>query len=364
MADAKVEFRIHDLNAYLEQKDEQSYQQHCADIANDLHQFGILIVKDPRVSMEDNDRFIDMMEQYFEQPLEQKLKDVRKEVYYQVGATPDHVEQARDHCSKVEKLPETDRPVTICPPGLDPKWRYFWRIGDRPEHTNFAQLNADPVVPQNFPQWPDVMNAWGTKILSTVKTVSEMAALGFKLPKDTFASLLNFGPHLLAPTGSDLKQWGNINTVFASFHYDLNFMTIHGRSRFPGLFVWTREGKRVLVRVPQNCLLLQAGKQFEWLTGGEVLAGFHEVVVCPETITAVEKAKAENRSLWRVSSTLFSHVASDNILQPLAHFATENGKQLYPAVTAGQQVQNELNAIKLGVKPTDQQDTPVSLSYG
>lgn len=48
----------------------------------------------------------------------------------------------------------------------------------------------------------------------------------------------------------------------------------------------------------------------EWLTGGEILAGFHEVIVTPETLKAVEKAKAEGRSLWRVSSTLFSHIAS------------------------------------------------------
>jgi isopenicillin N synthase-like dioxygenase len=54
-------------------------------------------------------------------------------------------------------------------------------------------------------------------------------------------------------------------------------MTIHGKSRFPGLFIWTREGKRVPVKVPDGCLLVQAGKQFEYLTAGHVLAGFHEV---------------------------------------------------------------------------------------
>jgi len=70
------------------------------------------------------------------------------------------------------------------------------------------------------------------------------------------------------------------------------------------------------------------------MTGGRVLAGFHEVVVVPETIAAIEKAKyaqlissmpgarcgwvanhirccrKENRSTWRISSTLFAHIAS------------------------------------------------------
>lgn len=35
--------------------------------------------------------------------------------------------------------------------------------------------------------------------------------------------------------------------------------------------------RRVPVSVPDGCLLVQAGKQLERLTGGHVLAGFHEV---------------------------------------------------------------------------------------
>jgi len=45
-------------------------------------------------------------------------------------------------------------------------------------------------------------------------------------------------------------------SLFA-WNTDLNFLTIHGRSRFPGLYVWTREGKKILVKVPPKCLLLQ-----------------------------------------------------------------------------------------------------------
>lgn len=69
------------------------------------------------------------------------------------------------------------------------------------------------------------------------------------------------GPHLLAPTGSDLSKYGHLNNVFAGYHYDLNFLTIHGRSRFPGLFIWLKDGRKVPVKVPEGCLLLQAGKQ-------------------------------------------------------------------------------------------------------
>ena len=68
-----------------------------------------------------------------------------------------------------------------------------------------------------------------------------------------------------------------LNTVLAGFHYDLNFLTVHGKSRFPGLKVWTRAGHVVVPKIPPGHLFLQAGKQFEYLTGGHVLAGFHDL---------------------------------------------------------------------------------------
>jgi isopenicillin N synthase-like dioxygenase len=293
--------------------------------------------------------FVDQMERYFEQTEEAKKSDIHPEVYYQVGATPSFVEKARNHCDRAKQYANENQPMTICPPEADYKWRFFWRIGERPGplDTKFPNLNAPQVIPEEFPQWEEIMNRWGNLMLETVKSVSEMAALGFGLDKDEFAKRLNKAPHLLAPTGSDLATYNKPGTMFASFHYDLNFLTIHGRSRFPGLFVWLRDGTRSIVRVPRNCLLLQAGKQFEWMTGGHVMAGFHEVVVVDETLAAVEKAKAENKSLWRVSSTLFSHIASDQVLEPLPMFKDDRSAELYPATLAGDQVKQELEAINL-----------------
>lgn len=69
------------------------------------------------------------------------------------------------------------------------------------------------------------------------------------------------GSHLLGPTGSDLKCHGKKGTVFAGYHYDISFLTIHGRSRFPGLSIWLRNGQKVEVKVPLGCLLIQTGKE-------------------------------------------------------------------------------------------------------
>jgi len=36
----------------------------------------------------------------------------------------------------------------LVPKGADKKWRFFHRIGPRPLHTQFAELNSTPVIPK------------------------------------------------------------------------------------------------------------------------------------------------------------------------------------------------------------------------
>ena len=88
------------------------------------------------------------------------------------------------------------------------------------------------------------MDAWGNKLHNAVLCIAEMSAIGMGLPDQTFVKMMEGGPHLLAPTGSDLSK-NEVGTIFAGFHYDISFLTIHGKSRFPGLFVWTRDNQKL-----------------------------------------------------------------------------------------------------------------------
>jgi hypothetical protein len=38
----------------------------CQKVAECFHRFGILFIKDPRVNFEENENYIDLMEEYFE----------------------------------------------------------------------------------------------------------------------------------------------------------------------------------------------------------------------------------------------------------------------------------------------------------
>ena len=108
-------------------------------------------------------------------------------------------------------------------------------------------------------------------------TIAQMAAVGMGLPINTFSDRMKGGAHLLAPTGSDLKK-NDVGAIFAGFHCDISFMTIHGKSRYPGLSLWTRDWEKCSLKVPSGCLFVQAGATFEHITGGFVMGGLHEVV--------------------------------------------------------------------------------------
>ena len=194
---------------------------------------------------------------------------------------------ARSHKEKLAALnlaPE-DTPLSPLEPILDAKWRFMWKVGQRAEG---ASDDFPAVIPQQYPDWELKMNTWGDKLLSAVYTVAEMAAVGMGVEKTTFTSRMQGGAHLLAPTGSDLHK-NDIGAVFAGFHYDISFMTIHGKSRYPGLYVWTRDWKKKAVKIPEGCLLLQSGTSFEHITGGYVLSGFHEVVYTEATKEAFRR---------------------------------------------------------------------------
>lgn len=336
-----------DLQKYFDKdKNPEAYQVECKKAADALHTYGALNVRDPRVDAKLNPKFLDMLERYFESS--DGKRDARPQYSYQVGVTPEKIEKARNACDFIKgAIGPDNKPLSPCPPELDPKWRFFWRVGERPKDTKFKSLNMDPVIPPEIPEWSNTMDTWGSKMTGALFVLAEMASVGFGLEPQTFPDMMKFGPHLLAPTGSDFSKYGTKDTVLAGFHYDLNFLTIHGKSRFPGLYVWLRDNTKAGVSIPDNCLLVQAGKQIEYLTGGHVLAGFHEVVVTDKTVAAINKAKAEKRSTWRVSSTCFGHIASDQILKPLGRFATPEALAKFPPILAGNQVQKELEAINL-----------------
>ncbi|KAK7442300.1 hypothetical protein Landi51_09601 [Colletotrichum acutatum] len=338
--DLPMDLPIIDLDVFLnEPRDSAAVRDECEKAATALITYGALVLHDSRVAESDNTTFLDLLEDYFAQPTEELKKDERPELSYQIGVTLEDTEKPKcavdEPCLKViQRLAETERPLDITAHDPDPKCRFFWRMAENPPYeTEFPGLNAPNVVPEAphiRERWPPAMDRWGTSMKQAVTGLAEMAAVGLGLPADAFSSAGKYGPHLLAPTASDLVKYGKQDTILAGFHTDLNFLTIHGRSRYPGLHIWARNtGKKIAVKIPEgNYLLVQAGKQLEHLTGGLIKAGFHEVVVNEKTLAVIERRKAElpDRPLVRISSTFFWHLSSDHDLTPIPQLSEQAQK--------------------------------------
>ncbi|KAF9041737.1 Clavaminate synthase-like protein [Hymenopellis radicata] len=363
---------IIDLDLFLSQsRDSPAVQTECKKAADALITYGALILRDSRVSEEDNITFLDLLEDYFAQPLEDLQKDERPELSYQVGATLENTEKPKcavdEPCLRIiERLEPSERPLDISAHSPDPKCRFFYKMSEKPPYeTKYPSLNAPNVIPQAEhlkERWVPTMDKWGASMKRAVENLADMTSIGLGLHSDTFRVAGKYGPHILAPTASDLRKYGEKDTILAGFHTDLNFLTIHGRSRYPGLHVWARNtGKRIPVKIPEgNYLLVQAGKQLEHLSGGLIKAGFHEVVVNDKTIEVIEKRKEQypDRPLIRISSTFFWHLSSDYDLVPIpalagraqrlrAGLTYHDDEVLYEPMKVGQQVQNELKHIAL-----------------
>ena len=145
VSDEFKEIPIIDLKKYIESAMQDPDQLtpeatiECQKVAECFHKFGLLLIRDPRVDMKDNEDYIDMMEDYFEKTGDlfykgQEIAEIRPDCLYQVGVMPEMTEIARNHSQLRAELnlsPE-DQPLSPLEPVLDAKWRFMWKIGMRP----------------------------------------------------------------------------------------------------------------------------------------------------------------------------------------------------------------------------------------
>jgi len=362
---------IIDLDVFLSSDSKEERDKECAKAADALIVFGALILHDSRVEEDDNINFLNLLEDYFAQPDEILRRDERPELGYQVGATLENTEKPKcaihEPCLNViARLDPAERPLDISAHNPDPKCRFFWRMCERPPYeTAFPGINSPNIIPEEFhDRWEPTLEKWGKFMKQAIEDLAQMTALGLSLDRSAFTEAAKYGPHLLAPTASDLRKYGAKDTILAGFHTDLNFLTIHGRSRYPGLNIWARNtGNRIPVVFPKEgkFLLVQAGKQLEHITGGLIKAGYHEVVVNDATLATMANRSVAypDRPQIRISSTFFYHLSSDYDLSPIPQLSEKApvyarglldptaDQPVYEAMKVGHQVQNELQHIAL-----------------
>lgn len=315
-----------------------------------LRDFGCVAIKDPRVNANSNVEFVEMMGSYFQSRAEkfergEQMDEMFPELGYETGITPEFTERARVHRDTIAAFQEEHYPLTPQPPPKDSKWRFMYKVGDRKDSEDLAMPR---IVPQDFPRFQELSDTWSNYMVQTLFSVSQLLAVGLGLEQDALLSKMLRGAHILGPTGSDIEKH-DIDTILAGFHYDFCLLTIHGKSNFPGLYIWLHDGTKLPVVLDDGYLLIQSGLELEIFTGGLIKAGLHEVVVTQRAKEILQERKNLGipNANWRVSSTVFGHVEHDCVIEPLGHFATEEALELYPPITGLDLMKRELSATDM-----------------
>jgi hypothetical protein len=107
-SDPMNEVPVIDAAAYMNRVEGQ-WEQECQKVAESLHKYGIVVLKDPRFDEMENTDYIEMMERYFKSRGEmfykgEILKDAKPQYYYQAGVTPELKEKAINHEKLVARI--------------------------------------------------------------------------------------------------------------------------------------------------------------------------------------------------------------------------------------------------------------------
>lgn len=87
---------------------------------------------------------------------------------------------------------------------------FFHRLGILPSATAFPSLAMENVTPAAFADsWSSSMEEWGVQIKSAVEGVAKMLGDGLGVG-DALVKAGSFGPHLLAPTATNLERYGTV----------------------------------------------------------------------------------------------------------------------------------------------------------
>ncbi len=321
----------------------------AVDATEQFADFGVVCLQDARVTSDIQLAFRRTMLAIHGASAEERAAMDGVDTGYQFGMTPPGTEYPLDHSAWVATLRPEHRPLTI--PGLaDPKARFMWAVGDRPKRTRWSDVNAGAKIPSRFHGIADSLTTWGGCMLDAGRDLLRVVATGLKLEHDCLSRRLDRAPHILGPTGSDFTNL-LLGKVLAGLHYDFNCITVHGSTEIRALVCWTRTGQPFLVEVPDGCLLAQAGKSLEWLTGGFFYAGMHEVLVTPESLQDVNTIVTRGERPIRTSSNEFVHFATRYVMRPLGRFATSSAMKKYPPIFGGDYESVEL--ARIGLFPKD-----------
>lgn len=325
-------------------------KQFCREAAECFAKYGIVFMTAPDDDHELADRMMREMGRFFMSP-----DDVQRQTItpnFQGGLTPEGVEtpDVEEQDAHFARLTPENWPFPT-PYSADPKKRFMCKLGDAPAMTRFPILTPPTLIVEGHEALYELCALWGARKLQRAEMLFDAIAEYYGLPPGTFPT--HHGAHFVAPTGIDFTRHPS-GTVAADVHGDMGLGTGHDASKVVfgdnlelrpcgGLVAWDNTGRLFRAVVPKGAEPWQAGFQMRHMTGGNILAGMHQVIVPPEAAAIADEARGRGTSVYRVTATLFVHGTADE--RAVVHPCFRKSGQTYDEPFLGQLDVDVLNKI-------------------
>ncbi|MFK7985812.1 MAG: isopenicillin N synthase family dioxygenase [Sandaracinaceae bacterium] len=323
-----------------------------AAIAEGFGTYGLVYVANHGIDMEARDRLFERFVALSDRPREEKEPLNRGDIWYQRGWTP----------------PNTERAVVA---GGQPDFKECYFAApvktDEACGIQYPEIFADNVWPEGLPGFQEDYVAVGQQLHEAGLSLLTGVAVWLGLHQRWFDNRLAGGAHvfrLLRYLPLDAGQVA-AGVVWGEEHTDFNLLTLLPGGRFldpdgqpgerpddaSGLYLRTRDGRKVRGRAPEGCVVAQVGQQLEILTGGRLTA-------TPHVITA-----SKTPGYTRVSGAHFLHLHPHQMVFPLEAYRDADTVRAYsPPVLAGTYATKTL--VDIGLAPPDAIESLGYRQYG
>jgi len=293
-------------------------------IAKGFGEFGLVYVRGAPGAREELEALYADFLALLERPGSEKATWGGPDGWYQRGWTPPNTELA----VAGQGQPDFKECFFAAPLPLDPEAAPHW-----------PELYADNVWPADSADFERRVLSFGRILQDLGDALLRGCARALDVPPDAFATRTAGAPHvtrLLKYLALDADRVAaEPRVLWGEEHTDFNLLTLLPGGRFyrdgalvappadrGGLYLRTRDGRRVSGRPPPGCVVAQVGQQLEVLSDGRFLATPHGIVPPREPGFA------------RTSLAHFVHLHPSARVEPLPGLARP-GSPYGPPVLAG-----------------------------
>ncbi|MGE0631786.1 MAG: isopenicillin N synthase family dioxygenase [Pseudobdellovibrionaceae bacterium] len=301
------------LMSYIEGS-ELDRQKFIDNLFSGMKDYGFIVLKEHPISSELLNRAYELIEEYFNLPVEAKMKYALPDNGFQRGYTPFGKEHAKN--AKVMDLKE------------------FWHVGrEINKDHKFAGVYPQNLWPMEVPEFRAVLSKIYVALEQTGKILLQAMTGPLDVPYDYFDKLTEDGNSILRllhypPVPKDADP----RCLRAAPHEDINLITILVSATTSGLQLKDRDGTWIDIESDPNSLIVDSGDMLSRITNEVIPSTTHQVV-------NVQTGKS------RYSMPFFMHPNPEAMLSCLN--SCKGNKALYPDILAQEFLMQRLREIGL-----------------